>query len=244
MGVGRRQEDTFYTPNGTSEEMLSAAASLAQKSLSESKELVGLPVAPVILYVGHFDPVDDVMFFARCAAPVAARFNATIAVVGDGPELSRVKRFFEKYGQARSHFFGQLSHEQYLKVVAAADVATFPYPDNAVYRAKCSARIIDFMAAGKAILSSAVGQNPEYIINGESGVLTCAGDEQEYRTALERLLSDQDLRHRLGRTARDTVQKTFLWSGMSTNNCMKAYQAAVRHSGSQSRVITALTGRD
>ncbi len=235
----RKDSDVFYIPNGVSGEALAAAETLQRQSLAELKHSVGLPEAPTILYVGHFDPADDAMFFARCTASVAAHFGATIAIVGEGPELSRIRDFFRDHSQARVQFFGRLPRERYLRVVAAADIATFPYPDNAVYRAKCSARIIDFMAAGKPILSSLVGQNPEYIINGESGILVAAGDEQAYRAALERLLSNHPLRERLGSCARHRARATFLWGGASTANCVLAYQAVVRQHDAGPRTMTA-----
>jgi glycosyltransferase involved in cell wall biosynthesis len=230
MQIGRWQQDIFYAPNGVADETFGTADIPAGKSPSEAKQMLGLADAPVILYVGHFDPLDDAMFFARCTAPVATRFGATIAIVGEGPELSRVEKFFHESTQARVHFFGQLSHEQYTKVVAIADVAVFPYPDNPVYRAKCSVRIIDFMAAAKPVLSSAVGQNPEYIISNESGILVNAGDRGGYERALGQLLSNAPLREKLGTGGRKRLRELFLWSGQSTHALIEAYR---RVSGNQ-----------
>jgi glycosyltransferase involved in cell wall biosynthesis len=105
-------------------------------------------------------------------------------------------------------------------------VATFPYPDHPVYRAKCSARIIDYMAFGKPLLTTAVGQNMEYLVDGESGILTASGDEKAYGAGLDELLRDGDLRARLGENARRRLLDNFLWSGRAGDECEKAYTLA------------------
>ena len=79
--------------------------------------------------------------------------------VGDGPDLPRVKEFFIYQPGVVARFFPPLPYSEFLRLIAASDVAAFPYPDTPIYRAKCSARIVDYMAMGKAVLTTAVGQN-------------------------------------------------------------------------------------
>jgi glycosyltransferase involved in cell wall biosynthesis len=119
-----------------------------------------------------------------------------------------------------------LPYPQYAEVVSCCDIATFPYPDNPVYRSKCSARIIDYMAFRKAILTTAIGQNAEYIVDEESGLLAAPGDKFGYQAGLERLLQDPNLRTRLGNNARQRLLKNFRWREMAGDNCERAYNFA------------------
>jgi glycosyltransferase involved in cell wall biosynthesis len=231
VDLGKARERVFYVPNGISPEDATSILSLTTSKLDERKRTLGIPEGPLILYAGHFDPADDVPFFCRAVAPVALRHGATIALIGDGPELGAAKQFFSSIQGLQVRYLGQLPYAEYAKFVAGCDVATFPYPDNPVYRAKCSARIIDYMAFGKPILTTAVGQNTEYLVDGESGILTAAGDEEAYEEGLDRLLRDDDLRTRLGDNARRRLVDNFLWSGRAADNCEQAYTLAASLSG-------------
>ena len=67
----------------------------------ERKRALGFSEALVVLYAGHFDEIDDVSFFCRAAGPAAIRHGATIALVGDGPELDRPGNFFRRVRACR-----------------------------------------------------------------------------------------------------------------------------------------------
>jgi len=199
------------------ESALSSAGLVAKGSF-------GLPDGPVIFYGGHFEVADDVMFFCRAAEHAARRSGATIVLVGEGPQLADVKKFFAQREGMVVRFFPRLPYEQFLRLIAASDVAAFPYPDTPIYRAKCSARIVDYMSMAKAVVTTAIGQNTDYIVDGESGVLVPPGDEARFAQALERLLQDPGLRVRLGQNAKQRIKEKFSWGGVPVDNCLAAYQ--------------------
>jgi glycosyltransferase involved in cell wall biosynthesis len=230
LDLGKTRERVFYVPNGISPEHADWILSLTAGMPSDRKQALGFSEGPLVLYAGHFDPVDDVPFFSRAAVPAALRHGATIALIGDGPELGAAKQSFSAVPDLQVRYLGHLPYAEYARLVAVCDVATYPYPDNAVYRAKCSARIIDYMAFGKSILTTAVGQNKEYLVDGESGLLTASGDEKAYEQALDRLLEDADLRTRLGENARRRLVDHFLWSGRAADGCETAYALATSFS--------------
>jgi glycosyltransferase involved in cell wall biosynthesis len=227
-----RKEDSpvFYVPNCLTRERVQLDLNITQISPEDEKKALGLSMIPLIFYAGHFDPADDTGFFCRGVSPALIRGDAALAIVGEGAGLETVKNFFSRLN-VRVHFFGRVSFAQYARVLNASDVATFPFPDNAVYRAKCSVRILDFMSFGKAVLTTALGQNLEYLVHGESGFLIPPGDEMAYQRALDLLLANGDLRARLGRTARQRVLSNFLWSGSSLESCLTAYDTALGSAG-------------
>jgi glycosyltransferase involved in cell wall biosynthesis len=164
------------------------------------------------------------MLFCRTAAPVAERNHAAIMFVGDGPDLPKVKEFFLRYPGVQVYFFPRLPYEKFIQAIWACDITAFPYPDNAVHRSKCSVRVIDYMAMGKPVITSAVGQNKEYIVDGESGILAPAEDEDVFSQKLERLLRDSNLREFLGRNAEKRVREKFRWQGETLQQCLAAYE--------------------
>ncbi len=65
------------------------------------------------------------------------------------------------------------------------------------------------MACGCAVVASAVGGIPEIITNGVDGVLVPPESPEALATAIVSLLSNPELRRRLGERARTTVRQRF-----------------------------------
>jgi glycosyltransferase involved in cell wall biosynthesis len=65
------------------------------------------------------------------------------------------------------------------------------------------------MAAGKPIVATRVGENPEIIEDGVDGLLVPPKDIDAMVAAIERLMDDVALRLRLGRAARSKVERRF-----------------------------------
>lgn len=70
--------------------------------------------------------------------------------------------------------------------------------------------VLEGMACGCAIVSSATGMLPEIIENGENGFIT--NDPIQMKNYLNKLLSDDDLAKKMGQKARDTILDRFKMS--------------------------------
>lgn len=69
--------------------------------------------------------------------------------------------------------------------------------------------LVEAMAAGLPVVSTAVSGIPELIESGENGLLVPEGDDAALAAAIELLLQDGALRARLARNARATVEQHF-----------------------------------
>ena len=226
----------YYVPNcGGSRASIKVQETVRSHSQSEIRKKLGLPYGLIILYGGHFEPPDDAMLFCRIAAPIAAHNGARILFVGDGPDLPKVKQFFSERRNASALFYPRLKYESFIEAIWASDVTAFPYPDNPIHHSKCSLRVINYMAMGKPVITSAVGQNKEYIVDGESGILVPAENENLFAAKLELLLRDPELRVRLGRNAERRIRENFHWDGEPLHQCLAAYEHATQTNQTQSR---------
>jgi glycosyltransferase involved in cell wall biosynthesis len=226
----------YYVPNcGGSRASVRVQQAVRARSQSEIRKKLGLPDGLIIFYNGHFEPTDDVMLFCRIAAPVAERNNATILFVGDGPDLAKAQQFFSDRRCANALFHPRLPYDTFIESIWASDVTAFPYPDNPIHRSKCSLRVIDYMAMGKPVITSAVGQNKEYLVDGESGILVPAENESLFAAKLEALLRDANLRERLGRNADRRIRDKFRWDGEPLQQCLTAYDDVTHPNQSQTR---------
>jgi len=220
--------DVYYVPNcGPSAMNRALQDRIAGLTREEIRREVGWPELPVILFSGHIEDKASLEFFARAAGAICDKLAATVVFAGHEQENARIHELFATYKNVKLVVLPRVGYEQFLKVVRACDVAAFPYRDDAVHRAKCSARIVDYMAMGRPVLTSAVGQNCEYIVDGESGVLAIPGDEADFAQKLERLLRDPQWAGQLGDNARKRVTQNFNWSGQALQQCLHAYDRAL-----------------
>ncbi|MBU4262359.1 MAG: glycosyltransferase family 4 protein [Proteobacteria bacterium] len=105
------------------------------------------------------------------------------------------------------------SEKREAQELAAAHIGIAPLPDNLFTRGKCALKVIQYMAAGLPVISSPTGVNKEIVEHGVNGFLVAG--EQEWLTAIERLVADDALRNSMGKAGRKrcfdnfSLQSTF-----------------------------------
>ncbi len=87
------------------------------------------------------------------------------------------------------------------------DIGIMPLPDDAWSKGKCALKALQFMALGIPTVCSPVGVNTEVIHDDQNGFI--AGSEEEWVEKLSRLLRSAELRERLGRAGRRTVEQGY-----------------------------------
>jgi glycosyltransferase involved in cell wall biosynthesis len=91
--------------------------------------------------------------------------------------------------------------------LADFDIGVMPLPDEPWERGKCGYKLIQYMACGKPVVASPVGVNCEIVSHGSSGFL--ASTTEEWHQALTTLITDADLRCRMGAAARQRVVEQY-----------------------------------
>jgi len=88
-----------------------------------------------------------------------------------------------------------------------ADIGLMPLHDTPRARGKCAFKALQYMAVGTPVVLSPVGMNADVVTDGEDGFLADSPEEREEK--LTRLVTDADLRERMGRAARNTVETRY-----------------------------------
>lgn len=91
--------------------------------------------------------------------------------------------------------------------LASIDIGIMPLPDDEWSRGKCGFKGLQYMGMAKAVVLSRVGVNTTIVQDGENGFL--AGQQDEWLEKLGQLITDADLRERLGQAARRTVEQRY-----------------------------------
>jgi glycosyltransferase involved in cell wall biosynthesis len=104
----------------------------------------------------------------------------------------------------RLHVGVKPNSERLLALYAGADVLALPTS------ADCLPLVaLEAAACGLPIVCTRVGGLPEAVVDGETGWVIPPGDRGSLADALERLVSDGELRARMGRSARALAERAF-----------------------------------
>ena len=87
------------------------------------------------------------------------------------------------------------------------DIGIMPLTDSPWARGKCGYKLIQYMACGLPVVASPVGVNKDIVEHGVNGFL--AETDKEWRSAIETLLSDAELRRRMGAAGRKKVEESY-----------------------------------
>jgi len=188
-----------YVPNGVP--AMPAGDGTALRSLLG----VG-PATPIIGTVCSLRPQKAVdVLLAAAAMLIAEGSDLRLVIVGEGPERTRLERSTEEMGLAATvEFLGSRTHEELPDILDAIDIAVSSSSFEGMPLA-----IIEWMAAGKAIVATNVGGVPALIEDGVNGLLVNPGDPRQLAEAIARLLRDPQLRTALGTRAACRQRHTF-----------------------------------
>jgi glycosyltransferase involved in cell wall biosynthesis len=93
------------------------------------------------------------------------------------------------------------------------DVAVAPYPAIPGFYFS-PLKIAEYMAAGRALVASRIGDIAELITDGSNGLLCEPGDARSFAQAIVRLYCDPGLRAQLGSAARATAERDLGWDNV------------------------------
>lgn len=83
------------------------------------------------------------------------------------------------------------------------DIGIMPLPDDEWAKGKCGFKALQYMSLGIPAVISPVGVNTAIVQNGVNGFL--ASNEDQWIDILEKLITDRDLRVRVGEVGRKTI---------------------------------------
>jgi glycosyltransferase involved in cell wall biosynthesis len=166
----------------------------------------------VVGFVGSFKAWHGVDFLFRAFARLreeGAPYH--LLLVGDGPMRIPLEDETRRLGlQGVVTFVGSVPHEDVPRYLAAMDVAVAPYPplENFYFS---PLKLYEYMAAGRAIVASKIGQVGEAVADGLTGLLYQPNDVEGLLQCLRRLRRDEKFKRELGKNARIACSKN-TWS--------------------------------
>ncbi len=163
---------------------------------------------PVVVFVGTLKPWHGVEDLVRAAA--LARVPWRLRLVGDGPQRTALGELAAEHG-VDLEMVGAVAPEQVPAALEGALVAVAPYPDSGDHYFS-PLKVYEYAAAALPVVASRIGQIPEVVQDGTTGVLVPPSDPAALAAAVDGLAADPDAARRMGAAARARTVERHSWA--------------------------------
>jgi sugar transferase (PEP-CTERM/EpsH1 system associated) len=180
---------------------------------ADYKARLGLPANALAFgAIGRVVPVKAYPIFLRAGKLVLEEIpNAHLVLVGDGPLLDELVQWARDNNMMdRAHFLG--GRKDVPEILRGLDVYVLSSESEGM-----SNTILEAMASGRPVIATAVGGNPELVIDGETGLLVPPNDPNTMANAIMKLLREPERRLQMGRLGRQRVEEKFSLEVMVRN---------------------------
>jgi glycosyltransferase involved in cell wall biosynthesis len=189
-----RPDRVFVLENGVDHERFLAVPPLRPRAPGEPCR-VGV--------VANLRPVKGLDVLVEAAALLAKGHPATFEAAGEGEQRGELERLAAGLGLAgKFRLCGAVADIP--DFLSRLDVAVLPSRSEGMSNA-----LLEYMAAGRAVVATAVGAAPEQIVDGAHGLLVPPNDPAKLAEAIGLLLRDPARARRLGEAARRRARERY-----------------------------------
>ena len=178
-----------------------------RKSYPGKRQFVG--------FIGIFGQWHGVLTLASAVKHVIMECpDVQFVIIGDGQLKSRMIEILKTDGVLEHvSFTGVVNHGEAPNYLSICDVLVSPHEDmeDGSPFFGSPTKIFEYMAMGKGIVASRVGQLAEILEDGVNAVLVEQKNPKALAEGILTLMRDPELRVRMGRLAREKVFSQFTW---------------------------------
>ena len=135
-------------------------------------------------------------------------------LIGDGVLFSQSKDYFKDCNYKENIIFtGSVDQEKAPEYLAACDIYLSPHIENkdgSIFFGSPT-KLFEYMAMGKAIIASDLGQIGEVIQHKQTGYKVPPGDSTALANAIKHLIDNKSLRIKIGQNARIEILNKYTW---------------------------------
>jgi len=217
-------EKVIVVPNGANEKLLNPNISgkkIRKKYNLENKR--------IICFSGSLDQewqgIDEILKSAEMISSI----DPTIyfLIIGDLKEQDQTKN-----SPQNVIFTGAINHSDLPNYLAAADILLAPYKLKEQFKEigfyNSPVKLFEYMAMGKPIIASNIGQISEVIEHGKTGLLIEPGNYQELTSNILTLFENKQLREELGVNAREELVRNYTWK-INADKIVNVYKDLIKN---------------
>lgn len=222
LRAGVAEERIVVNPNGVDAEMFRPHVGGAQ----EREQLGVAPDETLVGFIGTFGPWHGVLVLAHAIALIPSDARIRFLLVGAGSLRDEAAAIIREGGAGeRAIFTGVVEHERVPAMLDACDILVSPHiplEDGSEFFGSPT-KLFEYMAMGKAIVASRLGQIGDVLSDEETALLVEPGDARALCDAVLRLARSPELRSKLGAAARREAMAHHTW-GHNAARVLNAYR--------------------
>ena len=229
LRAGISEDKIIVNPNGVDVEKfkpdVGGLEERARLGIESDETLVG--------FVGTFGPWHGVLVLAHAIATMPQDARIRFLLVGAGSLREEAERIISEAGaMERVIFTGVVEHARVPALLDACDVLASPHvplEDGSEFFGSPT-KLFEYMAMGKPIVASRLGQIAEVLETEETALLVEPGDASALLEAILRLARSPQLRARLGAAARNVAVSRHTWAH-NAERVLDAYRSWMEREG-------------
>jgi glycosyltransferase involved in cell wall biosynthesis len=202
IAAGSQIERTVVVPNGVDFDRVEACTEGPERT-ERSRPRIG--------WIGSFGPWHGAEILIRALAVMPAEVQ--LLMIGDGSSRTACQNLAEELGvSSRVEWTGAVPHCDALGRLVHCDLLASPHtplPGQEFFGSPT--KIFEYMALGRPIVASALGQIAEVLEDGRTARLVPPGDVRALADAVVELLTRADRGASLGRAARNEARRRHTW---------------------------------
>lgn len=155
------------------------------------------------------DILENLKFIIACFSLVRKKIpHIYLEFAGDGRYIKEFIEFLRATGDDHISYKGWVSPEGMPDYLSCVDIGLVPLIQESRFnKAKSPVKLFEYMAMGKPVVASCIGEAPHIIRDGENGFL--AKNKDEFEAKMELLAADAGLRQKTGGNARQTITDSY-----------------------------------
>lgn len=192
------QKKTLMLPNGVDLEEFASAEDeniLAKYNLPPHKKLVG--------FIGNWEAwvaIEDILASAKYFDD-----KIKVVIIGAGRGLREYKDTYPSI-----LFTGSIPHRDAVQLLRRMDVCICPYSSQLIAKNKSYRKVLEYLAAGKPIVTSNAEGREKFLREGNNALLYQSGEPEDLVEKVKAILSDEKLYARMSGNNLE-LAKQFSW---------------------------------
>lgn len=163
-----------------------------------------------ILYVGRLSYGKGLLDLLECAKRICQNHNIKFVLVGKGVLEGKLKKKIRNGDlQDKILIRGHVKYKEIIQIYRNATIFVLPS-----YYEGLPTALLEAMSCGLPVVATAVSGCVDVVKHEFNGILVQPKSPKKMSEAISILLEDEDLRKKLGRNARMTIEEKYAWNSI------------------------------